>query len=264
MAQRAPAPPTLRRDRALVSTALSLAGHGILLAIFTLTASQKLAAPKGGERPLEVQIVAGAQESAAARAAANFGEPIAEAPDEAPLASAPVVEAAPDAIAAPRRMSAPQKIERREARPHTDERAHARALAKGAPQAHRREPAAAEGDGRERLHSLASTRGGEAGGSTFAGTASSASYRATALAHLARFKRYPNEARDRNIVGVAVVRFTLSPGGAVLAVALARSSGAPMLDEAALAMVRRAAPFPPMSDGASSMTIAAGVDYNLK
>ncbi|WP_283471279.1 energy transducer TonB [Methylosinus trichosporium] len=212
-----------------------------------------------------MQIVAGAQESVAARTAANFGEasatePIAEAPDETPLASAPLVETAPDAIVAPRRAPAAQKLERRERRP----RAHARVLPKGAPQARRREPSADDGDGRERLRSRAETRGGEAGGSTFAGTASSASYRATALAHLARFKRYPNEARDRNIVGVAVVRFILSPGGAVLAVALARSSGAPLLDEATLAMVRRAAPFPPMSDGASSMSITAGVDYNLR
>lgn len=252
-------------SRRLLSTSLSLAGHAVVFALFVVNASRSLTPPQGGERLLEVQIVAGAQESVASQARASAGdepaqdaEPTIEAPEETPLTSAPALVAAPEAIVAPTRPPKPS--------PHVEHRRRpepARAP-RGAPREERREKAAAEGVGRDGHQSVASTRGGRAGPSSSAGTAQTASYRALALAHLARFKRYPNDARDRNVVGVAVVRFTLSPHGEVVAVALARSSGAASLDEATLSMVRRASPFPPMTDGASGMSITAGVDYNLR
>jgi protein TonB len=251
-------------SRRLLSTSLSLAGHVVVFSLFVVNASRSLAPPHSGERLLEVQIVAGAQESVASQARASAGdeaaqeaEPLIEAPEETPLPPSPPLVAAPEAIVAPLRPPKPSPhVERRE-RPEP-----ARAP-RGAPRENQ-EKAAAEGVGRERLQNVASARGGRAGPSSSAGAAQTASYRALALAHLARFKRYPNDARDRNVVGVAVVRFTLSPHGEVVAVALARSSGAASLDEATLAMVRRASPFPPMTDGASGMSITAGVDYNLR
>jgi protein TonB len=44
--------------------------------------------------------------------------------------------------------------------------------------------------------------------------------------------------------GIATVRFTLDADGALLTVAIADSSGQPMLDQAALEAVTHAAPFP--------------------
>lgn len=50
--------------------------------------------------------------------------------------------------------------------------------------------------------------------------------------------------------GTSVVAFTISPGGALSAISLARSSGSPKLDQAALRVVRKAAPFPRPPAGA--------------
>ena len=50
--------------------------------------------------------------------------------------------------------------------------------------------------------------------------------------------------------GTSVVAFTIAPGGALSAISLARSSGSPKLDQAALRVVRKAAPFPPPPAGA--------------
>lgn len=50
--------------------------------------------------------------------------------------------------------------------------------------------------------------------------------------------------------GTSVVAFTISPGGGLSTISLARSSGSSRLDRAALQVVQRAAPFPPPPAGA--------------
>lgn len=98
------------------------------------------------------------------------------------------------------------------------------------------------------------------------GQANSSSYNALVLAHLQRFRTYPEQARASRVTGVSTVRFTLGASGNVISVSLAGSSGAGVLDQAALAMVRRASPFPPIppSLGRTSMTFAAPVRFNLR
>lgn len=98
------------------------------------------------------------------------------------------------------------------------------------------------------------------------GRANASSYNALVLAHLQRYRVYPAEARSRGITGVSTVRFTLSRSGAVVSVSLSRGSGTAMLDQAALAMVRRASPFPaiPPGLGRSSMSFAAPIRFNLR
>lgn len=56
-------------------------------------------------------------------------------------------------------------------------------------------------------------------------------------------KRYPTLARRRGLCGTAIVTFTINADGTLGALAVARSSGSRLLDEAALAAVRDAAPF---------------------
>ena len=92
------------------------------------------------------------------------------------------------------------------------------------------------------------------------------SYQAQVLAHLQRFRTYPEAARSRGITGVATVRFALGRNGQVLSVSLVRGSGASILDEAALAMVRRASPFPPFPAGLSRarMDFAAPMRFDLR
>ena len=65
--------------------------------------------------------------------------------------------------------------------------------------------------------------------------------------HLAHHTRFPAEARRRGEQGTAMVAFTLEAAGRVTNVSLVRGSGSAILDREALAMVRRASPFPPGS-----------------
>lgn len=98
------------------------------------------------------------------------------------------------------------------------------------------------------------------------GNSDTSSYNAMVIAHLQRFRVYPESARSARITGVSTVRFTLGAGGNVIAVSLAGSSGQGVLDQAALAMVQRASPFPPIppSLGRASMTFAAPVRFNIR
>jgi protein TonB len=83
-----------------------------------------------------------------------------------------------------------------------------------------------------------------------AGNAAVSNYPGKIVAKLRRALRYPSEARGRRLNGVAQVRFVVGSSGDVGSVGLAASSGSPILDEAALATVHRAAPFPPIPEGA--------------
>src|SRR5262249_49397720 len=65
------------------------------------------------------------------------------------------------------------------------------------------------------------------------------------LALLERNKRYPGVAHSRREQGPAQVFFSLDRQGRVIDSRVVRSSGASALDEEALALLRRAQPFPP-------------------
>lgn len=98
--------------------------------------------------------------------------------------------------------------------------------------------------------------GGQSGGS-------SAMWQSRLMAHLERRKRYPSGARARKEEGTVVVRFSIDASGNVLSVRLARSSGNAELDEATLALMRRASPVPAPPPGAS-LDITAPVLYNMR
>lgn len=67
-------------------------------------------------------------------------------------------------------------------------------------------------------------------------------------AKIERAKRYPMAARRMNMQGVAQVHFAINPEGQPSGLALKTSSGYPLLDDEALATIRRAAPFPSYSE----------------
>jgi protein TonB len=109
-------------------------------------------------------------------------------------------------------------------------------------------------------------RAGAGGRAESGGTANVSSYQAEVLAHLQRYRIYPTEAKNRGITGTATVRFVLASNGGVISASLARGSGAAILDEAALSMVRRASPFPPfpVGLGRSQMDFAAPIRFDLR
>jgi TonB family protein len=67
--------------------------------------------------------------------------------------------------------------------------------------------------------------------------------------HLTKFTRFPPGARKRGETGTVRIRFVLDPSGKLVENEIATSSGFADLDNEALAMVRRAAPFPPGPSG---------------
>lgn len=84
---------------------------------------------------------------------------------------------------------------------------------------------------------------GVAGG---AATARKKSYFGELAAHLARHQRYPMEARRRKITGIVTVHFRFNTQGQVQEFAVKDSSGNRLLDNEAIAMLKRAQPLPPI------------------
>lgn len=106
-----------------------------------------------------------------------------------------------------------------------------------------------------------------AGGTLDAGgRAAISSYFARVQAHLLRYRVYPPEARSSGASGVARVIFSLGRDGRVLSVSLAGGSGHGVLDQAAVAMVRRAAPFPPFPSeiATSRLEMGAPIRFDLR
>ncbi len=77
---------------------------------------------------------------------------------------------------------------------------------------------------------------------------------------------YPPAARKDGIEGKAFVTFTINAHGNVIVVAIARSSGSALLDEAAILAIKKASPFPPIpvSLQKERMTFVQGLAFTLK
>lgn len=83
-----------------------------------------------------------------------------------------------------------------------------------------------------------------------AGNAAVSNYPGQVATRLRRSLRYPAEARRQRLRGEVHVAFTVTGNGGVSGVRIARSSGHPVLDRAAIETVQRAAPFPAIPAGA--------------
>jgi protein TonB len=70
------------------------------------------------------------------------------------------------------------------------------------------------------------------------------SWQKALVSHLNRFKRYPDGARARGAQGAVLVEFTIDRSGRVVASRVLRPSGSALLDEEAIAVLRRASPLP--------------------
>jgi periplasmic protein TonB len=87
------------------------------------------------------------------------------------------------------------------------------------------------------------------------------------VALLERNKRYPLGAQARGQQGVAQVFFSLDRQGRVVESRIMRSSGAALLDEEALALIRRAQPFPPWPArelSGEKVELTVPIRFNLK
>jgi protein TonB len=71
-----------------------------------------------------------------------------------------------------------------------------------------------------------------------------ANWQTAVISHLYRYKRYPASARSHHIEGLVTVQFTVDRAGLVVTSQVLHSSGSQLLDDEAIAMLRRAAPLP--------------------
>lgn len=91
------------------------------------------------------------------------------------------------------------------------------------------------------------------------------SYLNQVLARIARHKRYPRDARRDGATGVVTVSFVILANGALEATRVTKSSGDHRLDKAALDMLQRAAPFPPLPRelAVDRLTLTLPVEFSL-
>jgi TonB family protein len=87
-------------------------------------------------------------------------------------------------------------------------------------------------------------------------------YKTLVFSKLELAKNYPEEARKRGARGSSVIAFALDDKGHVRKVTLLQSSGDTALDVESLALVERAAPFPPPPPGAQK-EFAAVVEFGV-
>ncbi|HEY0265465.1 MAG TPA: energy transducer TonB [Rhizomicrobium sp.] len=79
------------------------------------------------------------------------------------------------------------------------------------------------------------------------------------LAQLNRFKQYPRSARQAHIEGVVMLHFVMDANGRVTSYEIAKSSGRPVLDAEALALIQRAQPLPSIPADFPTRTLDAVV-----
>lgn len=85
------------------------------------------------------------------------------------------------------------------------------------------------------------------------------SYLGRVLAQLNRFKQYPRAARQARIEGVVMLHFVMDADGKVQSAEIAKSSGRPILDAEALALIQRAQPLPALPADFPTRTLDAVV-----
>ena len=81
-----------------------------------------------------------------------------------------------------------------------------------------------------------------------------------------RKKYYPRASRRRGEEGKVIVSFVIQKNGELIDMAVARSSGIPRLDKAALETLRRISPFKPIPAdlGRNRLALSIPISYNLR
>lgn len=110
----------------------------------------------------------------------------------------------------------------------------------------------------------AASTGRSARNSATSGQVSASQGAVQTYASLVRARLAARKPASRGEGGRVVIRFSLSAGGQVLSAAIARSSGNPSLDQAALAAVRSAGPFPPPPAGTSASNLRFSIPYQFR
>lgn len=90
-------------------------------------------------------------------------------------------------------------------------------------------------------------------------TTAHSAYLGKLRSHLERGKVNPRT----GLVGTAVIRFTVGPNGEIISRRVVKSSGSKVLDDAAMASVERAAPFPPIPQNLQRNRLEVSVPFRF-
>jgi protein TonB len=159
-----------------------------------------------------------------------------EAPVPAPAPSAPAIKQA--AVKADSRKPAPASV--------AENKPEVKPEPKAAPAEKPKQTAAVEAQRAPIAKPMSLGFGRAAAKPLAAGKVSSGRYAANVRAAIGRHRPAVRAG------GSATVAFSIGPAGGLQGVQIVRSSGKPALDQAAIATVRSAAPFPPPPPGAKS------------
>ncbi|MFT3988030.1 TonB family protein [Aestuariivirga sp.] len=196
------------------------------------------------------------------------GAKIDPAPDK-PVLQPPDLTARPSEQKPPDPRPQPQEVKKAEAPPPPKKKEKAPERKDTARAVTKKEQAKAAREARKQAAkqtaALAAGRGSTGSIRSTDGKASEQNYKSKILARLRSAKRYPDAARAKELEGTAVLTFTVSASGQLTSARITNGSGYSVLDSAALAMARGAAPFPPFPPGMNraQMTFRVPVQFNI-
>ena len=129
------------------------------------------------------------------------------------------------------------------------------------PPPEKEQPLPAQGMAAQRIEQLAVQEQQSSGEEQKGGDASlRTAYLGKLRMHLERHKVHP----QAKTTGTAVVKFTVDASGKILTREITSSSGSKKLDDAAIATIERAAPFPPFPDGISQEPVVVSVPFKFR
>lgn len=223
-------------------------------------AAEAMTKPEPAAEPEPVEASAEAEE------AEPVEEPAETADEPLPEAFGPTILAAPPAIAEPEpdvvlpdtlaRLPAARPEPR--AAPPTRRTERPAQAAAAPPRARTAQPAAPARQTRQQQAPAQAPQGGAARQAASAAGAEQA-YARRLLGHVERHKRYPAAAARARITGSAQLAITIDRRGGLSGARLISSSGHAVLDQEALAVARRAAPYPRPPEGVGGATYSFGV-----
>jgi protein TonB len=109
-------------------------------------------------------------------------------------------------------------------------------------------------------------QGGVGGGTGRGNPDALAAYKSAVQRRLERNKKYPPMARNNRIQGIVYVTFTINKSGQVVNSHIVNSSGYPVLDDEAMALLRRVNPLPSIPDEvrANVVTLTAPLQFRMR
>ncbi|WP_309085915.1 TonB family protein [Chelativorans sp.] len=208
--------------------------------------------------PVTVEEVLSATNTPPSNPVEPVPDTIEPVPEEEEVSMLPIPRPTPRPHYVPPK-EAPRKAEKAPAPERKAERRAASQPEKKAEQPRQRRSSAGSGGRNEQDAKRGSAEGSRTTGNSAsrgrgraaeAGNAAVSNYPGKIVSKLRRSLRYPREAQRQRLKGEVRVAFTVTSSGAVSGIRVVGSSGSPVLDRAAVETVQRAAPFPPIPQGA--------------